>query len=332
MRQKIFDVIFFYNEVELLNRRLEYLSPFVTEFIILNFGPIHLNTIQDNVVIHKLNFRKKPFFKNNFLEYLFYLFDFEDVKYDDFFLFSKVDEIPNLQTLIDELDPKNFVPLILNHKSYAWSHKLVNSENYYGTRVFQFTNFLQNKSLHTSLYHSNPLMWKANILDNGYKLFGFQPMDILIGSQNFWFENTSKQNENLYKLFEHFQSISWDEKVLNHNLQENSELPNLFHDLSYEFEETKKFELFIDLDYRDNQIKYLFGNKEYVHEIEFPHKTIYSEKKYTDFLEDFKKNEVLTIVKKYLTSSVESVKIKKTTETVVLTVEEIINSVPSELF
>ena len=37
---KIYDIIFFYNEHNLLKKRIEYLSDAVEGFFILNFGPI----------------------------------------------------------------------------------------------------------------------------------------------------------------------------------------------------------------------------------------------------------------------------------------------------
>lgn len=332
MKQKIFDVIFFYNEVELLNKRIEYMGNYVTKFIILNFGPIHLNTYQDNVQVFKLNFRKTPFFRNNFLEYVFYLFDLEDVKYDDFFIFSKVNEFPNLESLLNEIDPKSFVPLVLNHTNYAWSHKLQSKETYFGSRIFQYTNFLQNNHLYHSLYNKNPLLWEAQIIDNGFRLFGFGSLETLEQSKNFWYDESSHNQANFSNLLDQHNSINYDEKIVYHTLIEDTTVPVQFHSLSHEIRNLEKSILFIDLTVSDNEIHYNFNGQQNIEIINYPSRVLYSKKNYEDFLSDFKKNEVLRILNSLPTESIQHVEIKKTTETVVFNVVEIINSVPSELF
>jgi hypothetical protein len=332
MKQKIFDVIFFYNEINLLDKRIEYMGNHVTKFIILNFGPIHLNTYQDNILVYKMSFRKTPFFRNNFLEYLFYLFDFDDFKYDDFFIFSKVDELPDLESLFSEINPKSFIPLVLNHTNYAWSHLLQSKESYFGSRIFQYTNFLQNTHLHHSLYNNNPLLWNAQIIDNGFRLFGFGSLETLELSKNFWYDESPHNKTNFLNLLDQHNSINYDEKIIHHTLVENTLVPIHFHSLSHEIKNSEKSILLLDLAVSDNEIHYNFNGQQNIEIINYPSRVLYSDKNYEDFQSDFKKNEILRILKKLPIENIKHIEIKKTTETVVFDMEEIINSVPSELF
>lgn len=332
MKQKIFDVIFFYNEIKLLDKRIEYMGNHVTKFIILNFGPIHLNTYQDNIQVYEISFRKTPFFRNNFLEYFFYLFNFDDFKYDDFFIFSKVDEFPDLEALFSEINPKSFIPLVLNHTNYAWSHLLQSNETYFGSRIIQYTNFLQNTQLHHSLFNNNPLLWNAQIINNGFRLFGFDSLENLEVSKKFWYDELPNIQTSFLDLFDHHNSINYDEKIIRHTLVENTLVPIKFHSLSHKIKDLEKSILFFDLSISDNEIHYNFNRQQNIEIINYPSRVLYSDKNYEDFKSDFKKNEILRLLKKMPTENIKHIEIKKTTETVVFDIKEIINSVPSELF
>ena len=89
-KDKIYDIIFFYNEHNLLNLRLKYLSDVVDGFLILNFGPQDLELEGYNLKVLKI--------EENFFEYFNYddmdfvkrnLLDF-GVKFTDTIMFSKV--------------------------------------------------------------------------------------------------------------------------------------------------------------------------------------------------------------------------------------------------
>ena len=87
----------------------------------------------------------------------------------------------------------------------------------------------------------------------------------------------------------------------------------------------------MDLAVSDNEIHYNFNGQQNIEIINYQSRVLYSDKNYEDFQSDFKKNEILRILKKLPTENIKHIEIKKTTETVVFNMEEIINSVPSEL-
>jgi hypothetical protein len=331
MKQKIFDVIFFFNEMELLSKRIEYLTPHVTRFFVLNFGPIHLTTSLDNVQIVNLKFKKTPFFKNNFLDYLFNIVDFGDLLFDDFFIFSKVDEFPDYSSLLEQIDPKQFQPIILNHSNYAWSPHLISEKKYFGSRIFQYTHFLQNPQLHFNLFNNNHLISEISIIDNGYRLFGFDTDENIKNSKVFWYDDTEYKDYDFDKLYVENCSINYDNTIVHHNRVDFTIVPEIFHSLGRKIEITK-FDLEIDLTKGLDTIHYTFNNTSFVEKIDFPITVIYSNKSYEDFLIDYQKNEILRIIKSLPNNVINKVQIKKTTETVVFECDEILKSVPSELF
>jgi hypothetical protein len=331
MKQKIFDVIFFFDEMELLSKRIEYLTPYVTKFFVLNFGPIHLTTHLDNVQIVSLKFRRTAFLGNNFLEYLFNVVDFGDLLFDDFFVFSKVDEFPDYPSLFEQIDPKKFYPAILNQSNYAWSPYLMSDKKYLGSRIFQYTHYLQNNRIHHSLYNINQLVTNNTILDNGYRLFGFDTDENIKNSKVFWYDDTEYQDYDFNKLYLENCSINYDNTIVHHKRVDLTIVPEIFHSLGREIE-TIKFDLQIDLTKSLDTINYEFNNNTFVEKIDFPSAVLYSNKSYEEFLIDYQKNEVLRVIKSLPNNVINKVEIKKTTETVVFECDEILKSVPSELF
>jgi len=332
LSKRIFDIVFFYNELDILNRRINLLRPHVSHFIILNFGDIDLFPEEADVTIYKMRFKRGPFFSNNFFEYLFFLFDFDEFKYDDFFFFSKTTEIPDVQNLLPFLNVKSFEPLILSHTNFSWSPNLVAKQNFYGTRVVQYSNILRNEQLKSQLYRPNPLQWDVEIVNNGYRLFGFGNFEEIVSSEQFWYDYLENENINFLKLQEDHNSLDWDGQIIHHFFEESTNFPeHLLPLVNYEIQKGE-MKLFVDLTIEGSNIMYFWDGAEQNHYFEYPQTILYSNKSFEEFLIDFKKNEILTLIKMLPYTRIESVEIKKTTETVVFETFELLNSIPSELF
>lgn len=331
MEGRVFDVIFFYNELDLLNRRIDYLTPYVTKFIVLDFGHTGLYSHRDDTLVYKMNFRKGPFFRNNFFEYLFFLFDFEEFLFDDIFLFSKVNEIPNLSELENELSQNIFDPITLRHQTFGWHPNLKSNETHIGVRIIRYTNYLQNKLISKQLFNKNPLLHNSETIYNGYHLFGFNELSQFIESQKFWLEDDFPYHLD-FNLLKSQHNIFDEEGQIKHVEETDfSSLPSLFHDLSFFEMSDELYDLEIDLTVQENQIKYIFNGRESFEPINYPKKVLYSDKPYEQFLQDFRKNEILRILSNLPYTKIDNVLIKKTTETVVFKISELMESVPSEL-
>lgn len=332
LETRIFDVIFFYNEVDLLNKRIEYLRPNVTKFVVLNFGPIFLNAESDDVVIYNTKFKKGPFFRNNFFDYLFFLFDFDEFIYNDVFVFSRVNEIPNLTELQSTLNTNFFEPIILSHQSFGWHPNLISDKSHFGSRIIKFTDYLQNKSISKLLFNENPLMSHIDVVENGFYLYGFSDIYQTIDTEKFWLEDNFPYYIDFPLLKSQHNMIDGTGKIKHLKKIEISSLPILFYDLS-QFEFTDElYDLEIDLTREGNEIGYTFNQRYIIESIELPKTVLYSDKSYDLFLEDYKKNETLRILNQLPYTKIGTVSIKKTTETVVFETSELMSSVPSELF
>lgn len=331
LETRIFDVIFFYNEVDLLNKRIEYLRPDVTKFVVLNFGHIFLNAEADDVVIYNMKFKKGPFFRNNFFDYLFFLFDFDEFIYSDVFFFSRVNEIPNLIELKDRLNKNLFEPTILSHKSFGWHPNLVSPKSHWGSRIIKFTDYLQNKSISKNLFNENTLLSHIDVVENGFYLYGFSELYQTVETEKFWLEDKFPNYIDFQLLKSQHNMIDENGTIQHLQKIEVSTLPILFYDLSqFEFS-GELYDLEIDLSRDIDEIAYTFNSRYIVEKIELPKTVLYSDKPYDLFLEDYKKNEILRLLHQLPNSKIGSVTIKKTTETVVFNSSELIISVPSEM-
>lgn len=187
-KDKIYDIIFFYNEHNLLNLRLKYLSDVVDGFLILNFGPQDLEVEGYNLKEVKIeedffeyfNYDDMDFIKRNLLDF--------GVKFTDTIMFSKVNEIPNKEdfsTFKTQLKKGGF---ILKQKNYFWNQYYQSSTIHMGSCVMLLTHLAQDYKILNKLWGTEyPLFLNQNNFYSGWNLNGFEnDMDILSNSFSYW--------------------------------------------------------------------------------------------------------------------------------------------------
>jgi len=320
---KIFDVILFYNETEMLRRRISYLKSFVEKFVVINFGPLILDFQHPQVTIINDYKKKLKFFEGNFLLNLIRRKELSSIRPQDFIFISKTFEIPNKQDLskITESQIQNIVFLI--QKNIFWSTNFISDYNYVGTKVINVTSILQDKILYQTYNHHNLVLSVINkSIDSGWSLQGFQSDEDFNKHINFWGPEslrdklTSVKEVTYYK--ENLLSFDYPTKISRLKIVLDSDVPQEFIDLAPNFNIRDPKDFYICLE----DIK-----------VDVPNKALYGEIDYETFCDVFKKNEVLRILKKENPFLTDQIHIKEKTESEysVFSYLDILNSVPSNI-
>jgi hypothetical protein len=122
-KRKIFDVILVFNEYAILEERMKYLQPYVEKFVILDFGTGCKNYSSSEVIHFKAT--KEILSKDFDLVYeVIRIIDPKKLYVEDILMFSKVNEIPNINTLLDNLDLFYIKPIFFKQKKVFWLLKL----------------------------------------------------------------------------------------------------------------------------------------------------------------------------------------------------------------
>jgi hypothetical protein len=174
-KRKIYDVILFNGELNVLGFRLNQLNSFVDYFIIVESEKIsyELNKelfkdFEDKIIYLKIHNDPYYYQLRNLLREI--LPEFEDIIF-----MSDVGEIPDLTKLDELMEPLKYDSLILNHHHFVWNvdHKTKNLE--YGSMMFEYTRIFQNKYLIKSLINKKqkPQNFIREIIPNGWKFSYF---------------------------------------------------------------------------------------------------------------------------------------------------------------
>lgn len=146
IKRKIVDIFFYNGELELLNFRIQELSPFVTVFVVvelfggvsyINKDIIHISSKGD--IISSFDDITKTIFELN-------------LSFEDIVIVSNVNEVPDLSNLEEIIKDIDYGTIILNHQKFVWNIEYVDSKNILGSMVFLFTTILQNKKIIEQTY------------------------------------------------------------------------------------------------------------------------------------------------------------------------------------
>lgn len=174
-KRKIYDVILFNGELNVLGFRLNQLNSFVDYFIIVESEKISYEVnkelfkdFEDKIIYLKIDNDPYYYQLRNFLREI--LPEFEDIIF-----MSDVGEIPDLTKLDELMEPLKYDSLILNHHHFVWNvdHKTKNLE--YGSMMFEYTRIFQNKYLIKSVINKKqkPQNFIREIIPNGWKFSYF---------------------------------------------------------------------------------------------------------------------------------------------------------------
>ncbi len=161
-KNKLINLILYYNEPELLEKRVSYYEGVVDEFITIDLKTLGISY---NEVL-----------KSNYLKDL--IKSIPNLNFDDTFWLSKVNEIVPKELIQEVKTYSDFE--VLNHAILNWSDNLSLNRNIMGSCVFSYSSVLRNNKLFEEIdfYYSQPRnMTKNRLL--GYSLIGFQNLNEL---------------------------------------------------------------------------------------------------------------------------------------------------------
>jgi len=161
-KNKLINLILYYNEPELLEKRMSYYEGVVDDFIIIDLKTLG---ISHNEVL-----------KSNYIKDL--IKSIPNLNFDDTFWLSKVNEIVPKELIQEVKTYSDFE--VLNHTILNWSDNLSLNRNIMGSCVFSYSSVLRNKKLFEEMgfYYTQPHNINRNKL-LGYSLIGFQNLNEL---------------------------------------------------------------------------------------------------------------------------------------------------------
>jgi len=316
---KVYDIIFYFNEKELLQKRIIYLQSVVEKFIIINFGSE--THFPDNTVVINNYKSKFSFFQKDFLNELIENENLKFIGRYDYLLFSKTKEIPSLDFIEEIKKTQNLNVITCVHTNFHWNTLMESPHIHLGTRVINVTAILQKKDLYKEFRLNNPFMnVRANSQKTGWSLNGLQEESQLIDCINFWGPEKVKDlitEKGIQYFKENHLSLDIPQKVIR-LFTSKVGVPEVLSNTN--------------LVERRNSKDFFICLEDY--EINIPKKVLYGDYSYSDFREVFKKNEVLRILKKEMLFPDDKVHIKEKTELEysVFTYSQILEGIPSEMF
>lgn len=320
---KIYDVVLYYNELELLKRRVLYLEDSIEKFLVVNFNPKPIDF--DHPKLSVLNYNKKiDFFGDNFLKRLLEKVELKDVRPEDYLIFSKTFEIPDktIFPTIKQFQSKKITFLI--NKNIFWKPEYVSDFKHSGNRIICVTNILENHKVQENYFHEKFLhAIEKSSLSCGWSLQGFQTDKDFYEHVQFWGPEPLRDklpNQQMVKYYkENLLSFEHPNKISRLKIDLSPDIPIGFEELSHNFNVREPQDVFICLED--------FG-------IQIPNRVLYGNYDYETFKEVYKKNEVLRILKDRNLFFTDKVHIKEKTELEysVFTYLEISQGIPSDMF
>lgn len=344
---KIYDVIFYFNEFELLEKRIEYLKDSIESFIILNFGNQQLNIENQKVIIIKIEKNFFDFFEVDDVKNLVNTFVKLGVKFTDTLIFSKVFEIPDKSVFKELQSELTKGPHMLKQKSLFWNQNLYSNNIHLSSMCTQLTHISQELRTFKRLEDIGyPIFLNCNSFYCGWYLNGFESdFESFTESFIFWNQLKTPKKEIQQRLLESKNSLKefWlkrNPKKLHYDL--NLEIPEIFKlpEVEFKFKErniliTQKGAQSPLFDWDEI---FEIGSQEIIHhghktyKIKVPHSKWYDSS--LNFSEEYVTNEILTILGELQFHDFDKIHITKKTDgqPSVYTYKDFKEQIPSEIF
>jgi len=327
VQPKLHEIIFYYNESELLTKRLEYCSEKVSNIFIVNFGDEIIDFEDQNIfVIHEVK-NLEDFFGSDNIEIFIRLLVDNKVRIEDILVFSQINEIPDYESILNNHKELNKGPHLLKQKQFFWTHEYVSETPHYGTKVILLSHILKRNKIVLDLQELHyPVFLGENIINGGFYLNGFGDYQIFLDSFIFW--NDIKTDKRLLsekfdeskELLREFWLKKHPKKIFK---ETKSELPQIFHEYRNKIQPKQKKlcinfgNKFVDSNLYDFVLQVSEGEIEVLNHKKFsistPRQDWYSSN--NSFTNDFLKNELLFVLKSLeLQDQDKIVIIKKTDE------------------
>lgn len=310
---KIFDVILFGGDLDLLNLRFSEFYDIIDFFVIVPFSDeikcdidikfkdkvIIFDTFKNETNLYDL---LKEFLKTNY------------ESFDDIIFTSYENEIPNFNNLNEIIEEIKFRLVSIEHKTLCWNVDYYIKENIKGSHVFTFSTFLTNKNV---LIKKN-LNFKK--IESGWKFLNFHKpkedevfaRENLLPSINCDFATTYKliKTPSDFELPKNvgilaYNKIGRDYMKKHLFLVESSNTVNLN-------EVSKLYDTVSIIEFSDKLNEVIaenIGESVYKSILHLPSNVLYGEKPLKDFHDDYKKNEIKKIIETVFPQDQDSIRI-----------------------
>ncbi len=200
-KKKIFDVVFVFNEYDLIQERINLFKNEVEKFVIYDFGDGCKNLSNDKVIHIKtpLSFLNDDF---DLIYETIKILDRNKIYVEDILLFSKAHEIPNFEVIKSESETLDKLPVFFRQKKVFWNTNFVSPKINVSAFALKYSHYLSEKKLCYEMFHpKEPLTINYITLDCGWQFNGFQNKSDLQKSIKFWYgkEFTEIELENLHQ-------------------------------------------------------------------------------------------------------------------------------------
>ena len=310
---KIFDVILFGGDLDLLNLRFSEFYDIIDFFVIVPFSDeikCDIDTkFKDKVIIFDT-------FKNetNLYDLLKEFLKTNYESFDDIIFISHENEIPNFNNLNEIIEEIKFRLVSIEHKTLCWNVDYYIKENIKGSHVFTFSTFLTNKNI---LIKKN-LNFKK--IESGWKFLNFHEptenetfaRETLLPSTNYNFATTYKliKTPSDFELPKNvgilaYNKIGRDYMKKHLFLVESSNTVNLN-------EVSKLYDTVSIIEFSDKLNEVIaenIGESVYKSILHLPSNVLYGEKPLKDFHDDYKKNEIKKIIETVFPQDQDSIRI-----------------------
>lgn len=338
--KKIYDIIFYFNESQTLESRINYLKPVINNTIIFNFGNHYLNL--ENVIVIPVLDDFNTFKYKNFVELLFNFIGRQNIKSDDIFIFSKTFEIPTIESITKFLSSSSIGPTLMNQDLYYYSINLKSKYKIVGSCISTYTGLVIQTTPQNLVINQNTIHFynKESLLEGGFSVLCYENGEKSLKSLQYWYPEiyTDITLEDLNKYKE--RKLSPNISLKSHSLEfaKNDKL-SLFFNKKTDIPSNKKilltfFYLKIDSNLYD-EVYYLTDDNIKIDDIETikirkPKNLFYKSANYPS---DFKLNEILTVLNTFVLHDEDEIHIKTKTvgDPTVFKYKDLKNSIPSDI-
>lgn len=337
---KVYDVIFYFNEIETLKSRINYLGKNVHRRIIFNFGDDHIDI--EGVDIIPVMEDYQDFIKKNFVVKIFNFIGKKNINPMDIFIFSKTFEIPTEESLNQFLNSFEVGPKIFNKDLYFHNINLKSIYKKPGGSISRYTGLITLNNPQYTLFSENFKFTynKEELLEGGISILNFENAERSIESLRYWFPKFYN-NMSMEDLYSHEERHSNPDNSLKPHILSfisNKRLSNFFKKYPINLK-TKKilltfFYLKIDSNLYD-EVYYLTDDNIKINDIETikirkPKNLFYKSANYPS---DFKLNEILTVLNTFVLHDEDEIHIKTKTvgDPTVFKYKDLKNTIPSDI-
>ena len=314
---KIFDVVLFEGNQDLLNLRLSEFYNIVDFFILI---PLSDNVkcevdlkFNDRVILLE-TFKNETHFHNSLKELLSTNYE----SFDDLIFISKENEVPNFNNLDEIINETKIRNVFIRHTTLCWNIDYFTKDTFFGSNVFTFSKFLTHKNIFKRFFGKNESSFKE--IKNGWKFLNFhKPTKDEVFARENLLPSVNYDSATTYKVIKTppdfelpknvgilaYNKIGRDYMKKHLFLVESSNTVNLN-------EVSKLYDTVSIIEFSDKLNEVIaenIGESVYKSILHLPTKVLYGEKPLKDFHDDYKKNEIKKIVETVFPQDQDSIRI-----------------------